>query len=51
MLKKNLDCEENIIYGGDFNCPFDKRGGVMVPRKKVIDNIPCLQNELELIDI
>ena len=55
LQKENLDCEENIICGGDFNCPlnpkFDKRGGVMVPRKNVIDNIQCLQNELDLVDI
>ena len=55
LQTENLDCEENIIYGGDFNCPlnpkFDKKGGVMVPRKKVIDNIQCLQNELDLVDI
>ena len=51
LQKENLDCEENIICGGDFNIPlnpkFDKRGGVMVPRKNVIDNIQCLQNELD----
>ena len=55
LQTENLDCEENIICGGDFNCPlnpkFDKRGGIMVPRKKVIDNIQCLQNELDLVDI
>ena len=48
LQTENLDCEENIICGGDFNCPlnpkFDKKGGVMVPRKKVTDNIQCLQS-------
>ena len=33
LQTKNLDCEENIICGGDFNYPlnpkFDKRGGVI----------------------
>ena len=55
LQTENLDCEENIISGGDFNCPlnpkFDKKGGVMVPRKKVIDNIQCIQNELDFVDI
>ena len=50
-----LDCEENIIIGGDFNCPLDpkldKKGGVMIPWKMIIDNIECLQNELDLVDV
>jgi len=29
----------------------DKKGGVMIPRKMVIDNIECLQNELDLVDV
>ena len=49
------NCEENIICGGDFSCPLnpmlDKRGGVMVPRKMVIDNIECLKTELDLVDV
>ena len=55
LQTENLDCEDNIICGGDFNCAlnskFDKKGGAMVPRKKVIDNIQTLQNELDLVDI
>ena len=55
LQTENLDCEENIICGGDFNCllnpKLDKTGGVMVPRKMVIYNIRCLQNEWDLVDI
>ena len=55
LQTEDLDCEENIIIGGDFNCSLDpkldKKGGVMVPRKVVIDNIECLQNELDLVKV
>ena len=52
---ENLDSEENIILGGDFNCPLnsnlDKRGRIMIPRKSVVNSIECVQNELDLVDI
>ena len=47
--------EENIIIGEDFNCPLDitldKKGGLPIPRKYVINSIDELQNEFSLHDI
>ena len=56
LKKENLDSEENIVMGGDFNCPLnpaiDKKGGTLNERKSVISCIrDCLQNELDLVDI
>ena len=55
LQKNNLDEEENIIMGGDFNCPLnpsiDKKGGISNPRKAVISTIGNLQEELDLVDI
>ena len=52
LQKNNLDEEENIIMGGDFNCPLDpsidKKGGLLNPRKAVISTIGNLQEELDL---
>jgi len=52
---EDIDCEENIIIGGDFNCPLnremEKKGGVMTPSKTVVESISCMQSELDLIDI
>ena len=55
-LKQNdFDEIENIIMGGDFNCPLnsiiDKRGGNLIPRQSVINTIESLQSELDLHDI
>lgn len=52
LKKENLDSEENIVMGGDFNCPLnpaiDKKGGTLNERKSVISCIrDCLQNELD----
>jgi len=51
----DFDTIENIIMGGDFNCPLnptvDKRGGNLFPRQSVINTIEELQLELDLHDI
>ena len=55
LQNESLDEEENIIVGGDFNCPLntllDKKGGIMIPRKSVVASISCIQSELDLVDI
>ena len=54
-LSPDLDSEDNIIIGGDFNCPLnpeiDKKGGITSQRKSVTACIDCLQNQLDLVDI
>ena len=43
------------MIGGDFNCPLnptlDKKGGIMTPRKSVINFINDVQSQLDLVDI
>ena len=55
LQKKNTDEEENIIIGGDFNCPLnpvlDKTGGLLNPRKSIVATVHSLQEELALVDI
>ena len=55
IVKNDFDTIENIIMGGDFNCPLnptvDKRGGKLFPRQSVINTIEELQSELDLHDI
>ena len=54
LKNENLD-EENIIVGGDFNCPLntilDKKGSILTPRKTVVSITNSIQGDLDLIDI
>ena len=55
LLKVNLDEEENIILGEDFNRPLnpvlDKQGGILLPGKSVVATIDCLCADLDLVEI
>jgi len=56
LLRTNVfGNEENIIMGGDFNCPLnvslDKKGGIQIPRRHVVKSIEEIQDEFSLHDI
>ena len=55
IIEKDFDSIENIIFGGDFNCPLnhavDKRGGNIFPRRFVIAAIEQIQSELDVHNI
>ena len=55
LHNENLDEEDNIIIGGNFNCPInpvlDKKGGILLPRKSGVATIYCLCDDLDLVDI
>ena len=55
LKNENLDQEEIIIIGRDFNYPLhtilDKKGGILTPRKSVVSIINSIQGDLDLTDI
>ena len=55
FTNENLDSEDNIILGGDLNCPLnpllDKKGGILTKRKLVTSCLDSFQSKLDLVDI
>ena len=55
LLEFGISDKDNIIIGGDFNCPLnprlDKQGGILVPRANVVSAIEGLQTTFNLHDI
>ena len=55
IIEIDFDSIENIIFGGDFNCPLnpavDKRIGNISPRRSVIAAIEQIQSELDVHNI
>ena len=55
LQNENLDSVDNIILGGDLNCPLDplldKKGGASTKRKSVISCVDDFKSKLDLVDI
>ena len=56
LTNENLDSEENIVLGGDLNCPLnpllDKKGGIFITKRKLVTScIDNFQGKLDLVDI
>ena len=55
LQNENLDSLDNIILGGDLNCPLDplldKKGGASTKRKSVISCVEHFKGKLDLVDI
>ena len=54
LQNENLDPVDNIVLGGDLNCPLDplldKKGGESTKRKSVISCIDGFKSRLDLVD-
>ena len=52
IIEIDFDSIENIIFGGDFNCPLnpagDKRSGNISPRRSVIAAIEQIQSKKKI---
>ena len=55
LRELKLESDDNVIIGGDFNCPLDptkdKKGGILIPRQHLINSIENIQTEFCLHDI
>ena len=55
LRQMELDGDDNVIIGGDFNCPLDptmdQKGGILIPRQHVINSIESIQSEFSLHDV
>ena len=55
LQNENLDSVDNIILGGDLNCPLDaildKKGGASTKRKSVTSCVEDFKNKLDSVVI
>ena len=55
LRELKLESDDNVIIGGDFNCPLDptkdKKGGILIRRQHLINSIENIQSEFSLHDI
>ena len=55
LENENLEFVDNIILGGDLNCPLDplldKKGGTSTKGKSVISCVNDFKSKLDLVDI
>ena len=55
LENENLEFVDNIILGGDLNCPLDplldKKGGASTKSQSVISCVDDFKSKLDLVDI